>query len=133
MSLVTAVCRDVTTSSLQDMVPSTSTSSSPPLSVSSTPSRHDTNILRRIPVGAESMAVLVGAVDFLDREVTAFIRLSSGRHLDNVIEVPLPVRFIFILLGPPSAPIHYHEVGRSIATLMANKVCTQTGSRRPDS
>lgn len=34
--------------------------------------------------------------------------------------MPIPVRFIFILLGPKTVDLDYHEVGRSIATLMSN-------------
>ena len=55
-------------------------------------------IMRNIPEGAEAFAVLVGSVDFLDHPVMGFIRLSEGRRLGNLTEVPLPVRFIFILL-----------------------------------
>ena len=45
-----------------------------------------------------------------------------GQFLGNLTEVPLPVRFLFLLMGPPIASLDYHEVGRSISTLMANPV-----------
>jgi len=32
------------------------------------------------------------------------------------------VRFLFILLGPGNADLDYHEIGRSISTLMSNAV-----------
>ncbi len=51
-------------------------------------------------------------------------RLSEGRFLGNLTEVPLPVRFIFILMGPQSANLDYHEIGRSISTLLSNTVST---------
>lgn len=35
--------------------------------------------------------------------------------------MPIPVRFIFILLGPKKVDLDYHEVGRAIATLMSNE------------
>lgn len=41
--------------------------------------------------------------------------------MPSLTEVPIPVRFMFILLGPPTFDLDYHEVGRSIATLMANE------------
>lgn len=78
-------------------------------------------ILRRIPVGAEGSSVLVGEVDFLEQPAIAFVRLAEGVIIPSLIEVNLPVRFIFILLGPKKANIDYHEVGRSISTLMANQ------------
>ena len=49
-------------------------------------------------------------------------RLSEGRNLGNLTEVPLPVRFIFILMGPNESNLDYHEIGRSISTLLANTV-----------
>ena len=79
-------------------------------------------IIKRIPKGAEATTVLVGSLEFIDRPVMAFVRLSEGRFLGNMTEVPLPVRFVFVLMGPHSSNLDYHEIGRSISTLMANKV-----------
>ena len=87
-------------------------------------SRESHAILKRIPKGSEATAVLVGTVEFLQKPVMAFVRLSQGRFLGNLTEVPLPVRFLFILLGPPSDSLDYLEIGRSISTLMANTVST---------
>lgn len=35
-------------------------------------------------------------------------------------EVSIPVRFLFTLLGPRNSELDYHEIGRSISTLMSN-------------
>lgn len=78
-------------------------------------------ILRRIPEGAQGTSVLVGSVDFLEQPAIAFIRLAEGVVIPSLIEVNIPVRFIFLLLGPKDAKLDYHEVGRSISTLMANQ------------
>ncbi|XP_070569674.1 band 3 anion transport protein-like isoform X2 [Ptychodera flava] len=78
-------------------------------------------IMRQIPPGAEATTVLVGAVEFLDAPCMAFVRLAQGAMLDNFTEVPLPVRFIFVLLGPADSAMDYTEIGRSISTLMANE------------
>lgn len=80
----------------------------------------DEAILKRIPVGAEATTVLVGAVDFLEQPTIAFVRLAEGVLMPSITEVTIPVRFLFILLGPTMAELDYHEVGRSISTLMAN-------------
>ena len=37
-------------------------------------------------------------------------------------QVPIPTRFLFIMLGPKGNRDRYHEVGRSIATLMSDEV-----------
>ncbi|CAG9818590.1 unnamed protein product [Phaedon cochleariae] len=82
--------------------------------------QHNETILKRIPAGAEGSVVLVGEVEFLDQPAIAFIRLAEGTVIPSLIEVNIPVRFVFVLLGPRLPNIDYHEVGRSISTLMAN-------------
>lgn len=52
----------------------------------------------------------------------AVIRLSEGRLLDGLVALPIPLRFVFILVGPNKPDFDYHEIGRSISTLMADKV-----------
>ena len=81
--------------------------------------------MRKIPAGAEASNVLVGEVDFLPRPIIAFVRLQHAVSLGDLTEVPIPTRFLFILLGPaPEETKRYHEIGRCVATLMSDKVCT---------
>ncbi|CAB1346535.1 unnamed protein product [Coregonus sp. 'balchen'] len=63
-----------------------------------------------------------GCVDFLEQPAMAFIRLSEAVLLESVLEVPVPVRFLFTLLGPAQSNMDYHEIGRSFSTLMSDKV-----------
>lgn len=51
----------------------------------------------------------------------AFVRLAKGCHLGEMTEVSIPVRFLFVLLGPSSNGDSYHQIGRSIATLMSDQ------------
>ncbi|KAJ8004642.1 hypothetical protein DPEC_G00138440 [Dallia pectoralis] len=82
--------------------------------------RHS-KLLAKIPKDAEATVVLVGCVDFLEQPAMAFIRLSEAVLLESVLEVPVPVRFLFVLLGPAQANMDYHEIGRSFSTLMSDK------------
>ncbi|KAM9307613.1 sodium bicarbonate cotransporter 3 [Gastrophryne carolinensis] len=82
----------------------------------------DMNFMRKIPPGAEASNVLVGEVEFLDRPIIAFVRLSPAILLSGLTEVPIPTRFLFILLGPTGKAAQYHEIGRSIATLMTDEI-----------
>jgi Band 3 cytoplasmic domain len=82
--------------------------------------QHD-SILKRIPGDSEAVSVLVGAVDFLEQPTIAFVRLAIGTVMPGVIEASLPIRFLFILLGPKTSHLDFHEIGRSIATLMSNR------------
>ncbi|KAM5153116.1 anion exchange protein 3 [Mantella aurantiaca] len=79
-------------------------------------------LMEKIPEHAEATVVLVGCVEFLANPATAFVRLNEAVLLESVLEVPIPVRFLFILLGPTQSHMDYHEMGRSISTLMSDKV-----------
>ena len=83
---------------------------------------HSKREIGKLLTRAEAIAVLVGATDFLSKPVVAFVRLNHSQELENMMEVPLPVKFIFIMLGPQNCSYDYHEVGRAVATLMNNKV-----------
>ncbi|XP_052473925.1 sodium bicarbonate cotransporter 3 isoform X1 [Carassius gibelio] len=85
-------------------------------------SRVDMNFMKKIPPGAEASNVLVGEVDFLERPIIAFIRLSPAVLLTGLTEVPVSTRFLFLLLGPSGKGGQYHEIGRSIATLMTDEI-----------
>ncbi|CAH1788489.1 unnamed protein product, partial [Owenia fusiformis] len=80
------------------------------------------HFMKKIPVGAEASNILVGEVEFLQQPIIAFVRLNTSAHLGDLTEVPVPTRFLFILLGPQGNQKKYHEIGRSIATLMSDEV-----------
>ncbi|KAI1901856.1 hypothetical protein AGOR_G00038740 [Albula goreensis] len=85
-------------------------------------SKVDMNFMRKIPPGAEASNVLVGEVDFLERPIIAFVRLSPAVLLTGLTEVPVPTRFLFLMLGPNGKAAQYHEIGRSMATLMTDEI-----------
>ncbi|KFQ22823.1 Electrogenic sodium bicarbonate cotransporter 1, partial [Merops nubicus] len=78
--------------------------------------------MKKLPRDAEASNVLVGEVDFLESPFIAFIRLQQAVMLGALTEVPVPTRFLFILLGPKGKAKSYHEIGRAIATLMSDEV-----------
>ncbi|XP_020292594.1 sodium-driven chloride bicarbonate exchanger isoform X3 [Pseudomyrmex gracilis] len=82
----------------------------------------NTHFMRKIPPGAEASNILVGEVDFLDKTVSAFIRLSQAGIMGDLTEVPVPTRFVFVLLGPMGGISGFHEIGRAMATLMSDEV-----------
>uniref|UniRef100_A0A3B4ACZ4 Anion exchange protein n=1 Tax=Periophthalmus magnuspinnatus TaxID=409849 RepID=A0A3B4ACZ4_9GOBI len=85
-------------------------------------SKVDMNFMKKIPPGAEASNVLVGEVDFLEKPITAFVRLSPAVLITGLTEVPVPTRFLFLLLGPHGKGPTYHEIGRSMATLMTDEI-----------
>ncbi|XP_053108917.1 electrogenic sodium bicarbonate cotransporter 1 isoform X3 [Hemicordylus capensis] len=78
--------------------------------------------MKKLPRDAEASNVLVGEVDFLEIPFIAFVRLQQAVMLGALTEVPVPTRFLFILLGPKGKAKSYHEIGRAIATLMSDEV-----------
>uniref|UniRef100_A0A8C3GKI4 Anion exchange protein n=1 Tax=Cairina moschata TaxID=8855 RepID=A0A8C3GKI4_CAIMO len=80
------------------------------------------HFMKKIPTGAEAANVLVGELDFLHQPIMAFARLTPAVLLSGMTEVPIPTRFLFILLGPEGKAHQYHEIGRSMATLMTDEV-----------
>ncbi|XP_075995211.1 sodium bicarbonate cotransporter 3-like isoform X3 [Genypterus blacodes] len=85
-------------------------------------SKVDMNFMKKIPPGAEASNVLVGEVDFLEKPIIAFVRLSPAVLITGLTEVPVPTRFLFLLLGPNGKGPQYHEIGRSMATLMTDEI-----------
>uniref|UniRef100_A0A4W5REZ4 Anion exchange protein n=1 Tax=Hucho hucho TaxID=62062 RepID=A0A4W5REZ4_9TELE len=102
--------------------PTVFTKDNPPkLGMHRSKSKHELKLLEKIPENAEATVVLVGTVAFLEQPSMAFVRLQEAVLLESVLEVPIPVRFLFLLMGPPIANIDYHQIGRSISTLMSDK------------
>lgn len=86
------------------------------------------DVFSRASLGSSSLpsalclTVPPGCVPFLEQPAAAFVRLNEAVLLESVLEVPVPVRFLFVMLGPNQTSTDYHELGRSIATLMSDKV-----------
>ncbi|XP_042823047.1 band 3 anion transport protein isoform X8 [Panthera tigris] len=85
-------------------------------------------ILEKIPPDSEATLVLVGRAQFLARPVLGFVRLKEASSLEEAplleeaVRLQVPVRFLFVLLGPEVPRIDYTQLGRAAATLMSEKV-----------
>lgn len=75
----------------------------------------------------EASVVLSGVVENLQKPVVAFARLRDSVVMEGVLEAPVPVRFVFFLMGPSHSGMDYHESGRAMASLMADWVFTLEG------
>lgn len=74
-----------------------------------------------------NISLELGALDFLERPAVVFVRLKESAVLSSALEAPMPVRFVFVLVGPSSADMDYHETGRAMAALLADKVSADPG------
>ena len=79
-------------------------------------------MMRKIPQGSEICNVLVGEMESLAEPIVGFVRLAEGVVLQEVTDMPLPVRFLFVLFGPIGSKRTYLDVGRAFATLMSDEV-----------
>ncbi|ELK14165.1 Band 3 anion transport protein [Pteropus alecto] len=84
--------------------------------------RSSSGILEKIPPDSEATLVLVGRTTFLERPVLGFVRLQEAVELEDAVELPVPVRFLFVLLGPEAPYRDYTQLGRAAATLMSERV-----------
>ncbi|XP_055791962.1 electrogenic sodium bicarbonate cotransporter 4-like isoform X3 [Salvelinus fontinalis] len=88
--------------------------------------------MKKIPRDAEASNVLIGEVDFLDKPFVAFVRLAQATTLGGLTEVPVPTRFLFVLLGPHGKGKSYNEIGRAIATLMVDDLFSDIAYKARD-
>ncbi|XP_037814217.1 electroneutral sodium bicarbonate exchanger 1 isoform X8 [Lucilia sericata] len=118
-------------SSKKDMIKSPSSQSIQRNSSGTDLSDHRGNMhfMRKIPPGAEASNILVGEVEFLEKPLAGFIRLKEASVMGDLTEVPVPTRFIFILLGPPGSQSNFHEIGRAMATLMSDEIFHEVAYR----
>uniref|UniRef100_A0A8C5FWG2 Anion exchange protein n=1 Tax=Gadus morhua TaxID=8049 RepID=A0A8C5FWG2_GADMO len=102
--------------------------------ISDTPSTDQlkNKFMKKIPRDAEASNVLIGEVDFLEKPFVAFVRLAQATTLGGLTEVPVPTRFLFILLGPRGKTKAYNEIGRAIATLMVDDLFSDVAYKARD-
>ncbi|NXI12096.1 S4A5 protein, partial [Irena cyanogastra] len=102
--------------------------------ISDTPSTDQlkNKFIKKIPKDAEASNVLVGEVEFLEKPFVAFVRLLQATMLGGMTEVPVPTRFLFILLGPAGKAKSYNEIGRAIATLMVDDLFSDVAYKARD-
>lgn len=67
----------------------------------------DMNFMKKIPPGAEASNVLVGEVDFLEKPIIAFVRLSPAVLITGLTEVPVPTRYSNLKHLPLTSRIRY--------------------------
>ncbi|XP_028841586.1 band 3 anion exchange protein-like [Denticeps clupeoides] len=70
----------------------------------------------------EASVVLAGALEFLQKPVVAFVRLKEAAVMESVLEASVPVRFVYVLVGPTQSGLDFHESGRAMGALMADWV-----------
>ncbi|VDK84007.1 unnamed protein product, partial [Onchocerca ochengi] len=78
------------------------------------------DILRKLPEGTETAQIFVGVIPNLTKTHFVMLRLSEPTTMPEILDGEVPLRFVVVILGPSQPDVSYHEMGRSIATLMTN-------------
>ena len=73
------------------------------------------------------MSILMGS---LYLSTVAILLSLQGLVSQDLTEEHVPLRFLFLHIGPDDETIDYHEVGRAMATLMSDAVSLNSGTRR---
>uniref|UniRef100_A0A5K3FKF3 Anion exchange protein n=1 Tax=Mesocestoides corti TaxID=53468 RepID=A0A5K3FKF3_MESCO len=95
----------------------------------SSPVQYDHHFFKKVPQGAEAVNILVGETHFLKHPVSAFVRLKEACRLGDMTEVPVPTRFLFILLGTPGNGSKYQQIGRAMGTLFSDEMFLDFATR----
>lgn len=64
----------------------------------------------------------LGVLEFLQKPVVAFVRLTDSVVMESALEIPVPVRFVVVLVGPTQSDLNYGDSGRAMGALMADWV-----------
>ncbi|MEQ2298817.1 Band 3 anion exchange protein [Ameca splendens] len=70
----------------------------------------------------EASVVLTGILDLLQKPVVAFVRLSDTVVMESVLESSVPIRFVFMMVGPSHSDVNYTQTGRAMGAMMADWV-----------
>ncbi|KAM7534494.1 hypothetical protein Aperf_G00000106244 [Anoplocephala perfoliata] len=86
------------------------------------PTQYDHHFFKKVPQGAEAVNILVGETTFLRHPIAAFVRLREAVRLGEMTEVPVPTRFVFVLLGSQGNGAKYQTIGRGMGTLFSDEI-----------
>ena len=77
---------------------------------------------KKIPEEVHAANFMVGSVDFLREEVVALVELKRPVVMENLAEVNIPTKYIFIALSPKKGFYKMQQLGRCCATLFSDEV-----------
>ncbi|KAL3308847.1 Sodium bicarbonate cotransporter 3, partial [Cichlidogyrus casuarinus] len=84
--------------------------------------RYNMKFMKKVAPGSESASLLIGETDMLSKSLVAFVRLQDERILGDLTEVPLPTRFVFLVLVPKGNSTQIRQIARSMAAALADEV-----------
>jgi hypothetical protein len=71
---------------------------------------------------AEGASIQVMPVDFVEETKLVFIRLIAATEIPTLFEVSVSTRFVVLIIGPTTRHIKLYEIGRAMASCLADDV-----------
>uniref|UniRef100_A0A5S6Q8R3 Anion exchange protein n=1 Tax=Trichuris muris TaxID=70415 RepID=A0A5S6Q8R3_TRIMR len=91
------------------------------------------NLLRKVAKDTEGACVFIGRPDNISLPLSQFVRLKNATMMKNLFEIPIPLRFLFILLVPKEHVEKEAEaIARCIGTLFIDEVFSKVCYRAKD-
>ncbi|CAH8459530.1 unnamed protein product [Heterobilharzia americana] len=84
--------------------------------------RYNQPLTNCMSTGSEACTVICGLVEFLKAPILVLLRLNKSIQRSCISEVDIPVRFIFIYIGPQVDDLNYAEMARIFAVMMTSDV-----------
>nr|CAH8826352.1 unnamed protein product [Trichobilharzia regenti] len=82
--------------------------------------RYNQPLTNCMSTGSEACTVICGQVEFLKAPIVILLRLNKSIQRSCISEVDIPVRFIFIFIGPQIDDWNYAELARIFGVMMTN-------------
>ncbi|CAL8108254.1 unnamed protein product [Calicophoron daubneyi] len=82
--------------------------------------RYNNLLTSTLGPGSEACTAMCGTIEFLEKPLIVLVRLNNCIRKSCITEVDIPVRFIFVYLGPPSTELRYDKLARVFAVMMGN-------------
>lgn len=87
--------------------------------------KENTKFKRKINKRSQGASILIAPINFAVNPKLVFMRLDRATKLHNFLEVNINSKFIVIILSHPKHRTSIYEIGRVIATCLADEVCSE--------
>lgn len=87
--------------------------------------KENSKFKKKVNKKAEAASILVAPLDFATESKIVIVRMQSAALLPSFLELNLSSRFIVTILGPSNKQAYLYEIGRAMATILADDFCRE--------
>ncbi len=95
------------------------------VTASSVDTKENSKFRRKVNRKAEGASILIAPVDFAQQSKILFIRFQAATAIPSLFELNLSARFMVIIIGPVKRKPYLYEIGRAMATCLADDLCRE--------